>query len=54
MVDSVMKHGIFKGFIMGVARIFRCSRFFMGGEDVVPETWSWKQIKDAYTIFRKH
>ncbi|MGE4583809.1 MAG: membrane protein insertion efficiency factor YidD [Sphaerochaeta sp.] len=53
MVESVMKHGIFKGSAMGFARIFRCSRFFYGGEDPVPQIWSWKAIKDGYTLFRK-
>ena len=53
MVQSVMRHGILKGFIMGFARILRCSRWFYGGDDQVPETWSWKAIKDGYTLFRK-
>ncbi|WP_320123257.1 membrane protein insertion efficiency factor YidD [uncultured Sphaerochaeta sp.] len=53
MVDSVIKHGIFKGFIMGFARIIRCSRWFYGGDDPVPDTWSWKAIKDGFTLFRK-
>ncbi|WP_320127981.1 membrane protein insertion efficiency factor [uncultured Sphaerochaeta sp.] len=35
MVDAVLKHGILKGSIMGLARIFRCSRMFMGGSDPV-------------------
>jgi putative component of membrane protein insertase Oxa1/YidC/SpoIIIJ protein YidD len=48
-----MRHGILKGFIMGFARILRCSRWFYGGDDQVPETWSWKAIKDGYTLFRK-
>ncbi|AEV30776.1 conserved hypothetical protein YidD [Sphaerochaeta pleomorpha str. Grapes] len=54
MVDAVFKHGCIKGGIMGLARIFRCSRMFMGGKDLVPETWSWKAIKDAYILFRRH
>jgi hypothetical protein len=53
MVDSVTKHGIFKGFIIGFARIIRCSRWFYGGDDPVPDTWSWKAIKDGFTLFRK-
>ncbi len=48
-----MKHGIIKGTIMGGARILRCSRLFMGGDDPVPETWSWKQIKDSFIIHRR-
>ncbi|MFA6681155.1 MAG: membrane protein insertion efficiency factor YidD [Sphaerochaeta sp.] len=53
MVEAVMKHGIFKGGIMGGARILRCSRFFMGGDDAVPETWSWKQIKESFILHRR-
>ena len=26
---------------------------FLGGVDEVPETWSWKAIRDAYTVYRK-
>ncbi len=53
MVEAVMKHGIFKGGIMGGARILRCSRFFMGGDDEVPETWSLKQIKESFILHRR-
>jgi len=53
MVEAVMKHGILKGFVMGGARILRCSRFFMGGDDLVPETWSWKQIRESFILYRR-
>jgi len=53
MVDAVTKHGIVKGFIMGFARVIRCSRWFYGGDDPVPESWSWKSIKEGFIIFRK-
>ncbi len=53
MLDAVHKHGIAKGFILGITRIFRCNRAFMGGPDPVPDVFSWKQIKDSYIIFRK-
>lgn len=53
MVQAVLRHGIIKGFIMGMARIIRCSRWFYGGEDPVPETWSWKAIKDGFTLFKR-
>ena len=39
---------------MGFARLFRCSRFFLGGVDEVPENWSWQAVKNGYTIYRKH
>jgi putative membrane protein insertion efficiency factor len=53
MVESVMRHGIIKGFIMGLARILRCSRWFYGGADQVPETWAWKPRTDGYILIRK-
>lgn len=53
-IQSVEKFGIVKGTISGIARILRCSRFFLGGNDPVPESWSLKQIKQCYTIFRRH
>lgn len=36
MVDAVNYHGGFKGFIMGIGRIFRCHPFVKGGVDYVP------------------
>lgn len=39
-----MKFGIFRGTIMGVARILRCNPFVCGGVDRVP---------DHFTIFRE-
>ncbi|HKL60549.1 MAG TPA: membrane protein insertion efficiency factor YidD [Sphaerochaeta sp.] len=53
MVDAVMKHGILKGLVMGSARILRCSRLFMGGDDAVPDVWSWKQIKDSFILYKR-
>ncbi len=49
-----MKHGIIKGAIMGSARIIRCSRWFLGGDDQVPEEWSFQAIKDEFTRHRRH
>ncbi|WP_244088141.1 membrane protein insertion efficiency factor YidD [Companilactobacillus sp. RD055328] len=43
MIDSLRKHGIFFGLIMGVARIIRCNPFNKTGFDPVP---------DKFTIFR--
>ncbi len=51
---AVMKHGIFKGTILGVSRILRCSRFYLGGLDPVPDEFSFKYIKDSRIIFRRH
>lgn len=53
MVQAVLRHGIIKGTIMGVARILRCSSAFWGGDDPVPETWSWQAVKDGFIRFRK-
>lgn len=53
MVEAVMKHGMIKGTIMGGARIIRCSRWFLGGSDPVPDQWSFKAIKDEFTRHRR-
>jgi putative membrane protein insertion efficiency factor len=53
MIGAVNAHGVVKGFIMGMARILRCSRWYMGGDDPIPEVWSWQAIKDGYTLFRR-
>ncbi len=52
-VKAVRKHGIIKGSILGVMRILRCSPFFLGGPDDVPDTFSFKGIRDDYIRFRK-
>ncbi|MFA6845377.1 MAG: membrane protein insertion efficiency factor YidD [Sphaerochaetaceae bacterium] len=54
MITAVRRFGILKGALMGFARLFRCSRYFMGGNDPVPEVWSKKAIKDGYIIFKRH
>jgi putative membrane protein insertion efficiency factor len=53
MVEAVMRHGVMKGSIMGIARIFRCSRWFFGGDDPVPEEWSFKAIKNEFIRHRR-
>lgn len=51
---SIMKHGFVKGFILGATRIFRCNAaFFTGGNDPVPETFSFKQIRRSYYRFSR-
>jgi len=52
-VTAVKRFGVFKGSIMGFARLLRCRNSFLGGPDEVPEKWSWKEIKKAYVIYRK-
>ena len=53
MVQAVLKHGILKGTILAIFRIGRCNRAFWGGEDPVPERFSWQEIKNGYVVFRK-
>ena len=47
-----MKHGPLKGFALGVARVFRCSGLFSGGYDPVPDTFSFRVIRDGYRAHR--
>ncbi|MCQ2191733.1 MAG: membrane protein insertion efficiency factor YidD [Paludibacteraceae bacterium] len=41
MVDAVMKHGVFKGFWLGVKRICRCNPWGGHGHDPVPDEFHW-------------
>ena len=50
---AVMRFGIIRGSIMGTARILRCSRFFLGGLDEVPDKWSFSSIRNGFIIYRK-
>jgi len=43
---AIKKHGVFKGVIMGIARIFRCNPFCSGGYDPVPDKFSVLKNKD--------
>lgn len=52
-VEAVLKHGIFKGTILGFARLFRCSGRYLGGPDPVPDEFSFKEMKEKYRIYRK-
>lgn len=52
--QAVMKHGIIKGTVLGLARILRCNRLFMGGPDEVPEYFTFKALKEPYTVYRRH
>jgi putative membrane protein insertion efficiency factor len=53
MIEAVYKHGIFKGTLLGAARILRCNRLFMGGSDPVPPVFSFKAIKNDFIIYRR-
>ncbi len=57
MVESVRKHGIFKGGALGIFRISRCHHiFFYGGVDPVPLVFTKKELTTPYKIFfrRRH
>ena len=53
-MEAVAKHGIIKGTTLGIFRIARCSRNYMGGPDPVPEEFSFKTIKKNKIIFKRH
>jgi hypothetical protein len=53
-MEAVAKHGILKGTTLGVCRIARCSRSYMGGHDPVPEIFSFEIIKKNKIIFKRH
>lgn len=46
MIDALHTHGAFKGFLMGMARIFRCHPFVPGGIDYVPLKFSLRRNTD--------
>lgn len=49
-----MKHGLFKGMLLGLARVFRCvGILYSGGRDDVPEVFTFKAISDGYHRFFK-
>jgi putative membrane protein insertion efficiency factor len=53
MIASVRSFGIFKGTLLGLARIGRCHRLFMGGSDPLPTEFSCSALTTPYTIFRR-
>ena len=51
-VESILHHGAFKGLLLGIARVLRCTGgFFMGGHDPVPAEFSFAEIRAGY---RRH
>lgn len=49
---AIMQHGVLKGFVLAVTRIFRCAGgLFTGGEDPVPEKFSFGYVTGAYRTF---
>ena|GEM_PF-326160 len=47
-VESIKQHGVIKGLILAVTRITRCHGLYEGGNDPVPERFSWKHIREKY------
>lgn len=52
--QCVEKFGIIKGTILGIDRLLRCNRFFLGGIDPVPEEFSFKSIRFRHVAFKRH
>lgn len=51
---AILKHGIVAGTVLALTRVARCSpAFFQGGEDPVPETFSFGAVREGYRRFRE-
>jgi len=50
---AVEKHGIIKGTVLGISRILRCNRFFLGGYDPVPEKFNGESLRNPRIFFRR-
>ncbi|KFN90737.1 hypothetical protein TMUPMC115_1754 [Tetragenococcus muriaticus PMC-11-5] len=46
MLEALKVHGVFKGLLMGIARVLRCNPLFKGGIDYVPENFSLRKNKE--------
>lgn len=50
--QAILRHGVVFGIILGSARLLRCNAwFFKGGEDPIPERFSFKAIWLGYKNF---
>lgn len=52
MVDAVRTHGVFRGTVLGTARILRCNGLYTGGYDPVPSRFSLKLMRQTGSYFR--
>jgi len=53
--QSINDHGVFKGLILSLSRILRCTgTFFTGGKDPVPDKFSFRYISESYKTFFKY
>ena len=50
--EAIRRHGVVRGGVLALARVFRCSALFSGGYDPVPERADWTQIRGDYRSFR--
>jgi putative membrane protein insertion efficiency factor len=51
--QSILRHGVLKGLVLGITRVFRCAGgLFTGGDDPVPEVFSFRDIGEKYRHFR--
>ncbi|WP_083771479.1 membrane protein insertion efficiency factor YidD [Sediminispirochaeta smaragdinae] len=51
---AILKHGILKGTLLAISRIGRCTgAFFTGGDDPVPDHFSFKEIGEGYRRFHR-
>ena len=50
--DSILRHGLLKGLMLGVTRVLRCAGgLYSGGDDPVPEDFSFRYIGLQYKKF---
>ncbi|NPV38516.1 MAG: membrane protein insertion efficiency factor YidD [Brevinematales bacterium] len=53
-VEMIRRHGVFRGLVGGILRVFRCQGWlFIGGNDPVPRFFSWRRILSRYPFFWK-
>ena len=45
---AIVRHGVFRGALMGLMRIGRCSARFYGGNDPVPERFDFDELRHEY------
>lgn len=39
--QAILRHGVFRGFYLGIRRVLRCHPWNPGGIDEVPENFTW-------------
>ncbi len=49
--DAILRFGILRGGLLALGRILRCWGWFSGGNDDLPERWSWADIGRGYRKF---